>query len=444
MKAFCALVGISQLWQCLAEECSDTLGSCAAKQASLMQFKSLSQKKQALSLETQGTVASKLAGFQKFTDELVAKYGQPDSAPPSNEVLAAVKQVLDFINGLGESMLVFHDGDVERAGNFAGATHHCVAEHLSEQIVGEINGAKTESDRLMALHLDCRETAKVDCGSSCEPNGACTDYDNYRTNSLSKSPNPATLPECVSGAGTSGESAFGDDYIQAAEGSGKLDTMELCLEDTKDWLDPLYNLYIKCDRVETYCAGNVTKCDSIQTDFQEARSLYAIDSNLHCDNLKKCLELDENDCKLECPKIRIRSAARAADNETGLRLVCLLENLFGELHNDETKFNDTGNWFGPQPDAEARIAGLAACKQETYDVSDWAITCECGAQSDTDSSYVCPTANVTKPCNGQDPSELFVVDMGETWVTVANPSNLDCEDIAVRGAQGVVDVINCP
>jgi len=441
MKAFCALVGISQLWQCLAEECSDTLGSCAAKQASLMQFKSLSQKKQALSLETQGTVASKLAGFEKFTDELVAKYGQPVSTPPSQQVLAAVKQVLDFINGLGESMLVFHEGDVEKAGNFSGATHHCVAEHLSGQIVEEINALKTESDRLMGSHVDCRETAKVDCGSSCEPNGACVLYDNYRTNSQRTSPNPATLPECVSGAGTSsGESAFGDDYIQAAKETVKLADMEQCLEDTKKWLDPLYDLYSECQRVETDCASDVLKCDRTQTDFQAARSLYAVDSNLHCDNLKTCLEMDENDCELECPKIRIRSAARAADNETGLRLVCLLENLFGELlETNET----TGSWFGPQPGEQARIDGLAACKQETYDVSDWAITCECGLQKETDSGYVCPTAPVSKPCDGLIPSQLFVVDMGETWVTVANTGNLDCEDIAVRGAQGVVDVINC-
>lgn len=454
MKSFCALVGISQLWQCVAEECSDSLGSCTAKQASLMQFKSLSRKKQALALETQGTVASKLARFEKFTDGLVAKYGQPDdsvthadeSIKPDAGTLDAVKEVLDFINGLGNSMQGYHNDDVEQAYNITKDSHHCVNLHLSAQIVADIGAAKNTSDTLQTAHTNCRDSAVLDCEASCSPNGACIEYDRYRTNQDNRDPNPASLPSCASGD----ESDFVDAYIRAPKDSSELTDMELCLEKTKTWLDGdgdtvlgLYTLFAECNRVETSCTSLVAKCDTNQEDFEMARETYALESNMHCENLATCLNGEDHDCQVECPQIQIRAGARAADNETGQRLVCLLENLFGVLLEEKnTAVTDdypNGTWFGPQPSKQDRISGLEACKMKEYDTEAWHITCDCPDDQHTEGTYQCPVSGVSKSC----PDWVSFANEMDWVTTVTNPDDMDCSNDAQRGAQKVVTTPVC-
>lgn len=261
-------------------------------------------------------------------------------------------------------------------------------------------------------------------------------------------PNPATLPSCASGS-NGDQSAFGDDFIRAATGSSDLTDMESCLEDTKTWLDGdagdvnlgLYTLYSECNRVQNDCTKDVASCDLLQGQFQDQRALYAEESNLRCSGLRTCLEGESHDCEVECPLIKIRADAREADNETGERLVCLLENLFGELLEEKVVTDDypNGTWFGPQPDAQARIDGLASCKDNTYDTSAWQIDCECPVEQEMEGSgYTCPTPDVSQPCPN---TAAFATEMG--WDTVVTGPDADCSADAQRGAQGVVDAIQC-
>merc|ERR1719362_2161661 len=93
-----------KLGLCLASgECSGTLGSCRSPQASLMQLKSLKQK-----ASTEGKVnrmRSQLAGFQKFTDEMVAKFGggqDPDAANANPNAPAIDLETRQAVRGVHE------------------------------------------------------------------------------------------------------------------------------------------------------------------------------------------------------------------------------------------------------------------------------------------------------------------------------------------------------
>jgi len=455
MRAFCALVAIAPVLQCLAEECSDTVHSCTAKQASLMQLKSSSLKKQALALDTEESVSSKLAGFQKFTDEMVAKYGASASEAPSKSVLGAVATVLQFIDDMNGHLLKFHQDDVGTANGCSVSVQHCFDSFMSATIIEEIKAYKATSEAKEVTHQTCRQGAQADCQSLCEVNGACDKYDNYRKNDVNRDPNPASLPQCVS------DGHLADEYIRADEADGsKLEQMEECLEKMKVWLDGsgqdndihegLYTRYEECDRVSNGCEADVAACDSQQGEFQQARCLYAMESNLRCDAFQTCYGDARDACVVDCDQIIIRAAARAADIETGQRLVCLLHTLFGERDPDNTTdynkapYNEeTWTGFFPRPSDEQRPGLLAACSAKEFteaEAANWAIQCPAGdaggsypVATPTIVGYVCPVSHVTEPC-----TDDFQNDMSSMWPNVVSGfpySTPICSQIAQRGVQ---------
>jgi len=487
MKAFCAWAVVLPLWPCLAEECSDTVGSCSAKQASLMQFKSMSQKKQALSLEAQTSFSSKLAGFQKFTDEMVEKYGGPEeegaSKEPTPDVLQAVWTVLDFIEKMHSHLNDAHDDDDEEAKGCEDTEAACKSSYMNPDIMTEILTLKAAVESNKQAHTSCRDSATGPCQQICATNGLCVIYDTDRMTDAAK------LPVCVNNP----ESAFSDDNIKAAEDSQELQAMEDCLDDTKTWLDFLYPKYDNCKRVETECEAKVLQCDQEQTKFQAAQCLYALESNLRCQQFKQCKDDQEQDCSTKCANIGMRSGARAADDETGQRLVCLLHTLFGEpaadyetgtnvkcppehdwtiqaetqlpcpddpnvpclsgcetracLPSDLKALFDTvsdvnKSHFLPRPDASSRPARLEECKNQEIDTTYWS-SITCPLESSPPSSpaleagdvtqYSCPTVDVSSPCGVGFASEY------SGFASVVDNDLGSCSDLARRGAQRVVD-----
>lgn len=441
MKVFRAFVAASQLLLCVAKECSDSLGSCATKQASLMQFKSLNQKKQSLALDSADSVSTKLAVFQKFTDEMIAKYGQTpeqeEAAAPDQDTLDAIYLVLNYIETQMHALLEeSHTDDVALAASLSAAYDKCISQYMNETVAQEVLGYQQASQQLEDAHTQCLDDAKTPCGKRCSPYGACVDYDNYR-----KLDSKALLPGCVTDAQNEPddltEAAFGDSFIQAEEGSAKLDKMEQCLEQTKnEWLDPLYTLYAACTRDGDDCANNVTHCDGVQLQFQRKRCLYATESNLRCEQLTTCFDHVDTECPDKCNSIQTRAAARAADNETGQRLICLLHNLFGKPTADSLASPAT---FEDRPSAEDRPAGLEACKDQNIDVGYWNIECQCPNPSDTPTEtngYTCPTTPVTKPCQTGFISEV-------QWKTTFQWPNPHCDELSARGAEKAINMDHC-
>lgn len=441
MRVFRAWVAASQLVLCIAGDCSDSVGSCATKQASLMQFKSLSQKKQSLALDSTVSVSSRLAVFQKFADEMIAKYEQtPEEENAAQQVdqntLDAVFMVLRYIEGMHSLLTGAHDDDVSEAAEMASIYELCIQEKMNDDIVKDILAAQSADSLAKDAHDKCIEMTASPCNQKCAVNGPCTQYDGYRMSGQ------GDLPDCVEAAGKE-DTAFSDSFIRAAEGSNKLGKMEACLEDTKEWLDPLYDHYKACERVGDDCESNVTACDKLQHTFQQKRCQYAIESELHCSQLTSCFSVKQTGCGETCSKIKIRAAARAADNETGERLICLLQNLFGtptpdsvsraEQSPDAPLVNAT---FGPRPTKEERTAGLEKCKKEEIVVEGWNIPCECPDTPPLNTNgYECPQGGVARPCTATFVSE-------NNWNTVLTGLQY-CDDKAARGAGRVVDIGIC-
>jgi len=424
----------------------------------LMQFKSMSQKKQALSLEAQTSFSSKLAGFQKFTDEMVEKYGGPEegaSAPPTPEVLQAVWTVLAFIEQMHAHLNSAHVQDQGEASACDDTEADCKDNYMNVNIINQILFFQKSAHKKQKAHKACRVEATGSCQQICKANGNCVTYDAARKT------NNATLPVCVKNPDSPGSvSAFSDDYIRAVEDSEELKAMEECLVDTSAWLDFLYPKYDDCRRVESECEELVETCDNKQTVFQEAQCLYALDSNLHCHNFNECKTTMATECQSKCVNIEMRSGARAADDETGQRLVCLLHTLFGKPNPSPSALKasfDPGNTglpeyavpeinksqFLPRPDASSRPAALENCKDQEIDTTRWAITCQgqtidASTQSNTMTAgepvvYDCPIDEVLSPCGEGFAAEAyneFELEVQELGV---------CSDLARRGAQKVVN-----
>jgi len=453
MRAFCAWIAIVPVWQCLAAECSDGVGSCTAKQASLMQLKSSNLKKQGLALDTEGSFSSKLAGFQKFTDEMVAKYGASSAEPPSQKVLDAVATVLVFIDELTGHLHKAHDDDVELAAGCSGKIQNCFDSYMSSDIIGEIIGFKNASDTMEQNHETCRTEAQTPCNGLCAPNGQCDKYDTFRGESGGG--DVPSLPGCVA------DGHLNNDYIKAdettVEGKAKLEQMETCLEKMKTWLDGatevevpddgLYENYALCSRVSTDCEADVANCDTQQGEFQAARCLYALESNLRCGAFRSCYSSEVSACSTDCAQIEIRAAAREADNETGQRLVCLLHTLFGERDPDNT----TGTGFFARAADADRPGELQKCKEATLLTKDWTIECP-AADADGNSGtappdtptiegYECPPVEtpVTSPCSSDftDGWTTSIYGKEEPWKTTSPQTYYDCSATAQRGLNGI-------
>merc|ERR1719491_2933553 len=128
----------------------------------------------------------------------------------------------------------------------------------------------------------------------------------------------------------------------------------------------------------------------IQTDFETKHCSYNFEKNVKCANLYDCWKAADNTCNETCKLIEANGQARAADNETGMRLQCLLQVLFGEYN---------GTWFQPRLNATAREGALNLCKDKEYDeiTASWlmkcagfhdqphmSIDCKCNSVSDDD------------------------------------------------------------
>lgn len=408
-----------------------------------MQLKSSGQKKQAFALETEGSISTKLASFQKFTDEMVARFGK-SSEQPSQEVLDAVATVLNFIDMMYDTLDAAHKADVGLAKACNTDIGKCETDYMSPEIKQEIQKQQQEADEALRIHNECRSNLTSDCQCYCGDGGNCAEYDRYRKgfDNDNDPPNEVpSLPACVAAGHLS------DDYIKAeAEGSAEqvrmLEDMENCLEDMKAWLDPLYTRYAGCSRCDGDCTEGVERCDSLQHDFQSKRCLYALDSNLRCDGYYKCYEGKVSGCETDCDAIGIRAAARAADNETGQRLVCLLETLFGKRDPD----NSTGTGFFNRSSDADRPGELEECKKRPLILEDWNITCPWGTGTlpshDPPTPQVClPKGDtVTSPCTA-----MFVEEMAaspnfwETDFTFDSKLTRCTEPKLQRGMYGRVD-----
>lgn len=310
--------------------------------------------------------AAALAGFQKFADGLVAQYMET-RIEPNSTTKTAIETVITWIDTFYGHFLDEHGVDVGRVNACPGDVEQCITDHLGNDVAQKILDEAARVVTARNDHLSCLTTAK-----SChyEQSMACNDYDSHRANS------PPPLPACVKTGG-----AFADTFIQADEddrfdggeciagGSGVkcLPKMEECLVEFKTWFDQLYNLYDACKRTDDPCREN---CKPEQHEFEIDHCEAGSVRSSACTSYNGCVSTQKDRCAQLCTDVEINSNARKADNETGERIVCLLNALIHETVIDET----TGE-LGLKEDKPKL---LAACVNATYDTSEFTIACPAG------------------------------------------------------------------
>lgn len=378
----CLLLSIGVSLGAATGDCS---GSSCLPRSSLLQVKS-NARRQSASTETHSSLKARLAEYTKFTENLVAKYGEdpPEASresydkDPTPEELEAVRVVLEFIDDMYQSLLGWHQADVVKA-------QQCSTEAIIESC--QLNGDQSAGLVTLRQKLDEQSDNHTQCRDSCYElanRDSCPDYDSYRKDEgqYAGEPVEAKLPPCV----LAPKWAFADASIQTTD-MAQLAIMEECLEETKKWLDPLYGKYKNCSRHENNINDCIADCSTKQTVFEEGHCLWYAQTTSQCGSVSQCGEDETAECLQECDDIQVREDARKADNETGQRLVCLLHVIFGS----PVDVNDPNTAWIPRPTDKQRPQALDACKGANYVPPDWSITCNPA------SPFVVPP-----PCDHQD------------------------------------------
>jgi len=393
--------------------------SASTPRSSLLEVKS-NANKASVSVEMQSNRA-RLAEYSKFTEGMLAKYGQ-DPAPaaegeawngqtsesagsgivvedrsadkrlretmkPTGTEFDAVRMVEQFIDDMTDSLKKYHGEDEERASscNPTNIVSSCVADYLNNQTKDTLANKSKEVETKGDRHKTCREDAKQ-CYADMEE--SCPDYDKYRKQLYPyqdkihipyESYQDSTLPDCVKtipddydheSLGTAG--AFSDRSIKTDQ-EEQLATMELCLKRTKAWLDPLYTKYSACTRRGELCGEKLANCKKQQQQFEDDHCDWKMTQELDCIGLNTCGDTDTDKCNGYmdetaepsvhvpgvCDIIELNEGYRNADYETGQRLMCLLNVIFGEPVDYK---NETTEWYPPPAN---KTTALAGCKDES-------------------------------------------------------------------------------
>jgi len=282
---------------------------------------------------------------------------------PTGLEFDAVLMVLVFVDDMTASLKTYHDEDVDdaKACNPTAIESSCVATHLNQTTKGLLTAKSAAVTERGDDHRQCREDAKQ-CYVDME--ASCPDYNNYRKHyspyqdrihSPLESYQDSTLPDCVKTSPD--DAAFSDTSIKT-DLEEQLAAMELCLKITKAWLDPLFDRYKNCRSSARTCRDMLAKCKTKQNNFENAHCEWQETQDLKCFGVNDCGSEDTDHCQGVCERIELRERYRNADNETGQRLVCLLNVIFGE----PVDFRDTATeWYAPPAN---KTAALAACKEE--------------------------------------------------------------------------------
>jgi len=135
------------------------------------------------------------------------------------------------------------------------------------------------------------------------------------------------------------EDAFAPPYL-AATTDVEVAEMENCLFKTKAWLEGLYGKYRACivadenKNSKNACTEQKATCDHKQHDFEIARCWWAVDHDFHCSAYVTCVKekFEAANCNTLCKDVRAITLRNKADYETGERIQCLLEALFGSVN----------------------------------------------------------------------------------------------------------------
>jgi len=350
----------------------------------LLQTASFNQRlalEEASSMMRASSVSQSLAGFQKFTRDWVDEYKRT-GMPMDSQTAAAIQLVIDYIN-LMYPRLVTWDGQDRKRLTDCGSnkTYYC-QDFLSEEDLKKIWGEGNDTNADRQTHVECRlnQSNKIT-----QKDVDCRDYDDYRLgdgeykNYFSPETFPI-LPSCVGSedievaqgqlSDNSISTTCTENGMHGCEGSeNKLENMESCLENMEKWFRPLYTKFKACghrmlpqdvsigEQSVTNCP--VDECLKHQNTFENTHCLWQTSYQDHCEAFIKCnASIPADQCTVLCDQeLQINANARRAENETGERIICLLDVLLNSSN-------------------ESKPGDLDSCTNKTYDTSEFIISCD--------------------------------------------------------------------
>lgn len=266
-----------------------------------------------------------LEGFQKYTDEVVDEYLRTgkDADETCHNVSILIK---DYINQSYWANLDAHNADLLLL-DCSSKVLQCTTTWFSETNLEHIANLSQIINHTRGIHFECRKKQAACCET-----GECQIYNSYRRFGVKDERGWGTVPlfpDCY-------EPDLNPDYIRATE-VAKRQTMEGCLKEVYDWHHPIYQLYLACKKEFLCCEGKEDKCDDKQLDFEFAHCVGHDYINDHCKGHRDCWDRETAACTEEavCPPIQSRVEIRRAENETAMRIVCLLDVIL--LENDSAK-----------------------------------------------------------------------------------------------------------
>jgi len=310
------------------QQCSESLGTCSGSRASLMQVKSFSQKMQTSTGRGTSKHAETLAGFQKYTLELVDKYledPQEQQSGLGSEVTAAINIIRDYLESLYQDLLLFHYQDGNASEWCAGSAQRCLDHYLPNDVLGKLNTFDYQVAQKRESHRGCQVRLKEECDPTTPAPPACPDYHTHREKQ------EGTFPACGKGGYLKSE------YQTASFAVSALNTMlkhfEGCLDNMQPWLDPLYNKYTGCEESESSSNIEPADCAAEQLNFEDAYCERVTYRDTHCDNFDTCIQHSEDHCvngatkgqPAVCTQIEANWKARQSEMETAKRIECLLD-----------------------------------------------------------------------------------------------------------------------
>jgi hypothetical protein len=280
-----------------------------------------------------------LAGFQKYTAELVDAYVRTGE-DVCNDTKGVINLIKQYIMEEHEDNLLGHELD-SAVLDCSAKVLACTDMWFPDTTLQHIENLTIIMNDTNATHFECRVEQAECCNDP-----ACVDYNTYRM--LNK--DAYTFPGCY-------DPDLTPDYIRTDDETDR-GKMEACLHEVYEWHAPLYEKYLKCKN-SVECCNEDDACDENQRRFEFAYCVGQDFINDHCQGHRTCWDKESADCNLEtCAPIQSRVDIRKSENETGMRIICLLDVLVQE--------NESG-----------KAENLTKCKETNYTaiLTFWDIDC---------------------------------------------------------------------
>ena len=300
-SAACLAVIAGLLVESTAEQCAT-----GARAPSLMQVRSLSSRSDAF------TALNEYAQLVENMAEKVAGHNYTLGEAEKSAIEIIEKFIDDMVSAI-DTQFAEDQAEVNRARD---SIQSCATTANTRLLT--VSNWKSTMETNRDSHTSCRNT-EVQLNS--EKKQACLDYDTYRMSS------PAVPPACM-------QSRLTAAYISTSDDTQR-EEMETCLVKTHEWLQPLYQKYLVCDRERGEWTNQTEECKLKQGTFEASYCSYALKLEDACDEQTQCRGQEISSRNETHAGVSVSEAARKADFVTGQKIKCFFR-VFDAANVDKT------------------------------------------------------------------------------------------------------------